>query len=191
MDIFLYGNQISWSHKWIGIKFISVSERNADKERKQIYLDNAQLNLTLPSPSRTQGHRSYSHVYVERQALSESSFTVTPMSSTNSLQCSHCMAVLLGESYLKAHISRFHGETMPFSCSQCGRGYSSARGLSHHLQSHKGKTFTCPICDVRFTQKFTIKRHLRVIHMSAQCLTCRRVFKVGREYDQHVLYCGS
>ncbi|CAG5125996.1 unnamed protein product [Candidula unifasciata] len=97
--------------------------------------------------------------------------------SEGSLKCSFCTAVLMDENYLRCHISRFHGDQMPFSCTQCGRGYITARGLSHHLQSHKGKTFMCPVCDAKFTQKFTIKRHLRVVHRSARCQTCFAILK--------------
>ncbi|CAL1530103.1 unnamed protein product [Lymnaea stagnalis] len=104
------------------------------------------------------------------------------------VQCQLCSKLLLDEYYLRCHMSEKHGDTMPFKCSLCGKGYQSQMGLSHHMQAHKGKTFMCPICDSKFTQKFTIKKHLRNIHMSMQCTSCSLILKLS-EYNQHVLTC--
>lgn len=165
---------------------------NARKEQDRTYPANRPLKLTYPGQFRTSSQRSYAQVYSDRlPAASHADCIVDPRMSVESWTCSYCTEVLADENFLRCHISRFHGDKMPFSCTQCGRGYFSARGLSHHLQSHKGKTFMCPVCDAKFTQKFTIKRHLRLVHRSAQCQTCFAILKVGPEFDQHVLYCGS
>lgn len=91
----------------------------------------------------------------------------------------------------ESHISDSHDQMLPFKCPQCGKGYQTHTGLMHHVQAHKGKTFMCPVCDTKFTQKFTIKKHLRTIHNSAQCVTCQVVFKIGQDFDHHVINCNG
>lgn len=92
---------------------------------------------------------------------------------------------------LKAHISKMHGSSMPFVCTLCGRGYQSQAGLSNHMDVHQGKTVLCPVCDNKFSRKFTLKRHLKFVHMSGQCPTCSLVLKLGPDFNDHVLYCGA
>ncbi|XP_005104483.1 myoneurin isoform X3 [Aplysia californica] len=106
-------------------------------------------------------------------------------------RCSYCPEVFSDHCFLKVHISSHHGEQMPFSCSICGKGYWTQSGVKHHLRSHKGKQFMCPVCDTKFTQKFSIKTHLRTVHKSAQCVTCSSVFLLGDDYNSHVINCGK
>ena len=82
-------------------------------------------------------------------------------------------------------------EDMPFKCSLCGKGYVSHSGLKHHERSHRGKQHMCPLCDSKFTQKFSIKLHLKNVHASIQCTTCMNIFKIGAEFNSHVLHCSS
>ncbi|XP_059151177.1 myoneurin-like isoform X13 [Physella acuta] len=105
------------------------------------------------------------------------------------VQCQYCEQVLPHQQLLKSHLSQAHGHQLPFICSLCGRGYHTQMGLNHHMQAHKGKTFSCPVCDSKFTQKFTIKKHLKNVHHSAQCNNCSLVFKIGPSYNQHILSC--
>lgn len=111
--------------------------------------------------------------------------------ATTDLSCPVCSHVLRGSAYLKEHIFKYHPNSAPLSCTLCGRGYQTPRGLAHHMQSHKGKTFMCPVCSVKFTQKFSIKAHLRAVHKLAKCMNCSSVLKIGHEFDQHVLNCGN
>ncbi|KAK0070102.1 zinc finger protein 358 [Biomphalaria pfeifferi] len=107
----------------------------------------------------------------------------------NIISCMLCPEVLPDLAALKAHLSHFHGASMPFTCSVCGKGYASSSGLKHHMHLHEGKTFMCPVCDSKFTQKSTMKTHLKGIHMSSQCPQCFQVLKIGPEYDSHMLNC--
>lgn len=91
---------------------------------------------------------------------------------------------------LKAHVSDFHGSAMPYSCSVCGKGYESYSGLYLHMNIHEGKKIKCPVCDRKFARNYHMKRHLKVVHSSAQCTRCRTVLKAGPEFNQHLLYCN-
>lgn len=105
------------------------------------------------------------------------------------VQCPYCVKVLLDQQILKTHISQEHGNAMPYPCSLCGKGYLSQMGLNHHMQRHKGQTFSCPVCDSKFTQKYSVIKHLKNVHMSSRCNTCSLVFKIGPEFNQHILFC--
>lgn len=79
---------------------------------------------------------------------------------------------------------------LPYRCSICNKGYRSHFGLYHHKQHvHEKKSFPCPICESRFTQKGKVKRHLNTVHKVAVCLNCSSILKLGADYNQHVLYC--
>uniref|UniRef100_A0A0B6ZLT3 C2H2-type domain-containing protein n=2 Tax=Arion vulgaris TaxID=1028688 RepID=A0A0B6ZLT3_9EUPU len=117
--------------------------------------------------------------------------TVNSTHTSRSFSCPCCYKVHLDNSTLRAHISQFHGEKMPYTCNLCGKGYLSTSGLSRHMQSHKGKTFMCPICDSKFTQKFTVKSHLRTVHGLDQCINCSSVLKLGIEFTQHMKDCDG
>lgn len=127
----------------------------------------------------------------KQKRFSNTSFGATFNQSPGSTYCPFCKETFPDMSYFRSHMANLHNDQMPFSCSLCGRGYLSASGLARHMQSHRGKTFTCPICDSRFTQKFTIKPHLRTVHGLEQCTACSMLFKLGFEFNQHVLTCGN
>ncbi|XP_005104493.1 myoneurin isoform X17 [Aplysia californica] len=103
-------------------------------------------------------------------------------------KCRSCPAVFFEKSQLKSHISELHGHEMPYTCALCGKGYMSSSGFNLHMQVHEGKTYVCPICDCKLAQKSTIRRHIRVVHKSSQCLSCGEIFRL-EEYDQHVQRC--
>lgn len=109
--------------------------------------------------------------------------------AASSCQCPHCPVVLVSAAFLKAHISESHGNAMPYMCSLCGKGYLSSAGLHLHKLLHQGKSFDCPVCDMKFSQKSNLKRHLARVHSLAVCLTCSNMFSLGLEYNQHVLHC--
>ena len=107
----------------------------------------------------------------------------------NGLQCLHCPMILPGPRQLNAHIAKHHRELMVFNCNLCGKGYMTASGLHHHLRAHNGKQFLCPVCGGKFTQKYHMKKHLRLAHSSAQCFRCHDVFPLGPTLDLHIQQC--
>ncbi|XP_005104494.1 zinc finger protein 236 isoform X18 [Aplysia californica] len=104
------------------------------------------------------------------------------------LRCQFCPEEL-PQSLLKQHVSRCHGDQMPFTCTLCGKGFLSQSGLNHHTLAHEGRKFSCPICDSKFKQNSHLKSHLRNVHKLAQCPTCLGTFPLGVEFNQHVLSC--
>ncbi|XP_005104484.1 zinc finger and BTB domain-containing protein 45 isoform X4 [Aplysia californica] len=105
------------------------------------------------------------------------------------VKCPHCWEEYSDQSFLRAHMSTHHGHSMPFTCYICGKGYLTSSGLNHHSLLHEGKKFLCPVCDAKFTQKSSVKAHLRSVHKSSQCPTCSVVFMIGEDYNKHVVRC--
>uniref|UniRef100_A0A0B7AKE3 C2H2-type domain-containing protein n=1 Tax=Arion vulgaris TaxID=1028688 RepID=A0A0B7AKE3_9EUPU len=90
------------------------------------------------------------------------------------------------------HMMYSNDYLLPYRCSICNKGYRSHFGLYHHKQHvHEKKTFPCPICESKFTQKGKVKRHLNTVHKVALCSTCSSILKIGTDYNQHVLYCSK
>ena len=80
-----------------------------------------------------------------------------------------------------------------YPCVLCNRSYQRHYSLARHMLTHQGsgKHFSCPLCQTRFTQKPTLKTHLRAIHSAAQCRVCEKVLPLGEEFDKHVMQCLS
>ncbi|XP_012941397.1 zinc finger protein 236 isoform X16 [Aplysia californica] len=100
-------------------------------------------------------------------------------------QCPYCPKKLL-QGLLKQHVSRDHGDRMPFTCRLCGKGFLSHSGRSHHLKAHEGRKFSCPICDSKFKQKAHMRTHLKGIHKVAQCPKCLDIFPLGLQFNEHL-----
>lgn len=48
-------------------------------------------------------------------------------------------------------------------CDVCGKVYERGDSLAHHRSIHKGKT-TCPICQIIFSRKYTMREHMAKKH---------------------------
>uniref|UniRef100_A0A0B6YY08 C2H2-type domain-containing protein n=1 Tax=Arion vulgaris TaxID=1028688 RepID=A0A0B6YY08_9EUPU len=113
------------------------------------------------------------------------------MHQVTSLHCPHCLVIMRDMGSLKAHIVEAHNSLLPYTCSLCGKGYLSSGGLYLHKHVHEGKSYTCPVCDWKFAQKSSVKRHMARSHQCCQCAGCLAVLPLGVEYDQHMLYCNN
>ncbi|KAK3716585.1 hypothetical protein RRG08_039380 [Elysia crispata] len=61
-------------------------------------------------------------------------------------KCSYCFTTWTNKIELQNHISRNHGDSLPYVCSLCGKGYRTAQGLALHIHVHEGRSFPCPLC---------------------------------------------
>ncbi|KAH9492453.1 hypothetical protein Btru_029141 [Bulinus truncatus] len=105
--------------------------------------------------------------------------------------CPHCHETFSDGWDLKNHFTSVHKDVKMYICKFCDRVYQTAMGLHYHIQRHSGKNYLCAVCNKTFTRDSTLKLHLRKIHMSGRCPTCKGVFRIGHEYSQHVFGCTS
>ena len=84
----------------------------------------------------------------------------------------------------------------PIVCSQCRKEFNSLGELSTHWrvkhrqdgQSHRGKIFLCPVCEMSFVAAHTYKLHYRV-HSGARphaCSMCSRTFRIYKGLKDHM-----
>ena len=112
--------------------------------------------------------------------------------SAQTFQCmsGDCRAKFHDKPSLQAHVSDCHGHEMPHMCNLCGKGYMTSSGLNSHLLVHEGKTFMCPVCDCKLSQISAVRRHIKTVHKSSQCLTCNGVFPL-EVFNSHVINCSG
>ncbi|CAK9809080.1 hypothetical protein ANTPLA_LOCUS6019 [Anthophora plagiata] len=56
-----------------------------------------------------------------------------------------------------------HDESGRWVCDVCGRTYNRGDSLAHHRSIHRGDTI-CPICQIIFTRKYTMRCHMLNVH---------------------------
>ena len=90
-------------------------------------------------------------------------------------QCIQCCKLFPTRYRLRRH-EEVHSETLIHQCLHCERGYRVLNNLHRHIRSvHlSGKNFDCSICNVSYSRKDVLKRHM-LLHSDTKnfhCLLC-------------------
>ncbi len=79
---------------------------------------------------------------------------------------------------------------MSYSCRVCGIWCDNRVNLSVHERTHTGELpYTCDICDKKFSQKGTMNRHKKAVHLREKpykCEVCQRQFSVNSNLKAHM-----
>ena len=80
-----------------------------------------------------------------------------------------------------------------FSCQECGKVCASLAALKIHGIVHSKETpFKCPICSKAFKYKYTLPKHMRLMHSENKemrpfaCTLCGKSFKSKSNLSEHV-----
>ncbi|XP_013073704.2 zinc finger and BTB domain-containing protein 17-like isoform X10 [Biomphalaria glabrata] len=111
---------------------------------------------------------------------------ISPLPSENVIQKGDLFNATNEALFLESPHASSH---LPLVCKVCSKGYASNAGLFLHMETHLGKSYQCPVCDSKFTQRGTMKRHLKNQHNCLQCRNCASVLSCGTEFEQHILNC--
>ncbi|XP_030004498.1 oocyte zinc finger protein XlCOF6-like isoform X3 [Sphaeramia orbicularis] len=75
------------------------------------------------------------------------------------MQCPSCPKTFRRKCLLERH---YLCHSKPHLCSDCGKKFSTVRGLTAHSRRHTGeKPYRCPDCSIDFAYKSTFERHMR------------------------------
>ena len=80
--------------------------------------------------------------------------------------CDFCGKQYKAKYNFDSHMNMYHSSNRKtFECKVCGKGYASYMARRVHMNSHTGKTVhSCDICDMKFTQAYSVVRHKNVAH---------------------------
>ena len=79
-------------------------------------------------------------------------------------RCNECNLTFKSELTLKTHMI-LHDPSRPFKCSKCPLRYKNKDAWVSHESSHDNPQYSCELCDVSYTRKDNLKRHMKDKHM--------------------------
>ena len=79
--------------------------------------------------------------------------------------CPQCHCTLSTKGGLTEHVKHVHPKLARYPCQHCGKGYSNRPNYLDHLATHTGsKRHVCPVCQLQFTFKSSINKHMLRFH---------------------------
>ena len=85
----------------------------------------------------------------------------------NRFSCPCCERTFVSKGGLKEHIQYIHQKVARYQCETCGKGYANRTNCVDHLARHTGvKRNVCPVCQLQYTFKCSLKTHMLRCHPS-------------------------
>uniref|UniRef100_A0A1B0D7R0 Uncharacterized protein n=2 Tax=Phlebotomus papatasi TaxID=29031 RepID=A0A1B0D7R0_PHLPP len=84
--------------------------------------------------------------------------------------CDICGKWLKLQRSLEPHIKKCHNKTvLKFKCKAfgCDRSYPNEKFLKRHMDRHKGKIFSCDLCNFDYKDKQYLKIHMAKHHLKS------------------------
>ena len=108
-------------------------------------------------------------------------------------ECPHCHKAYVSMGVLNRHIIATHNKEKKFICTECGSRYLYATSLRQHKKTHALKEPSetegpeCQICKNKLSCRFTLIRHLKVVHKKypVRCGRCNEIFASQKHLNQH------
>lgn len=84
-------------------------------------------------------------------------------------KCNYCNKDFTQKHRLDKHIRSHTGEK-PFECKHpgCKKRFDTNQNLKYHQRKHTGETYGCNHCDLSYTAKSSLTRHMRKMHKNKQ-----------------------
>ena len=83
-------------------------------------------------------------------------------------KCGKCDKELNGVIQLSLHMRNKHQHIIKFTCKTCYKSCGGEKSLKNHEKNHDpkiaGGKFGCEDCQLYFTQKHTLKNHIKTRH---------------------------
>eukprot|EP00808_Paulinella_micropora_P019640 g73146.t1 len=99
--------------------------------------------------------------------------------------CTDCTATFTSKARFESHIGQHKEGKLRHTCEVCGRGYRKLSEIRCHMTE---KSYKCTMCDAKFSDSSTLKRHIK-IHTGEKpftCDTCEAKFSESRSLKRHM-----
>lgn len=103
--------------------------------------------------------------------------------------CTACDRSFSSNSFLSAHVRRFHLMEKTHKCSECDRAFFRESHLKKHTLRHTGaKNYKCEVCSKQFTTKSILTRHMRIHNNDKRfkCTICEQAFVQKPSLNWHM-----
>ena len=119
----------------------------------------------------------------------------TNQGETTRLKCEFCEKSFGRKHYLARHIKEVHkseNDEGKFKCDLCDKpSYTVKVNLEKHKEKvHEGIRYNCDLCGMKFTERFTLKRHQISKHSNEktkmlQCDKCNKYYMSKDAFQRH------
>lgn len=92
-------------------------------------------------------------------------YHITHKRSETPFACKLCKARFANLRELNEHTPTHTFEKVRISCHHCGEMFSQRCTYKKHLQLHLGERLSCTICRIDFTQRSSLLRHYKRLHL--------------------------
>lgn len=79
-----------------------------------------------------------------------------------------CSKKFKSKDLLKQHQKTHEGPAGLHTCSFCAKSFLFASGLSRHIRLHSGRVLSCDVCDRKFGDSSSYKRHQKTVHLISE-----------------------
>ncbi|XP_046575904.1 zinc finger protein draculin-like [Haliotis rubra] len=101
--------------------------------------------------------------------------------------CQLCGESFLINQLLKEHVAKVHKKTGVVKCKFCGKVTTTFRGMREHVKEHAGEEHKCHDCDMSFSTKTKLKRHMSWHSKDFECNVCGKWFPSKGQLKIHSL----
>jgi KRAB domain-containing zinc finger protein len=110
---------------------------------------------------------------------------------SQSVECKICGKNYKSGIYLLKHMRYLHATETPFECNLCGKAFSQKHLLNSHCkQVHNNLELFCKGCNINFSSKGDLARHIRYKHsknpLVFSCNKCPAKFGTQHSYNHHM-----
>ena len=100
-------------------------------------------------------------------------------------ECCHCHKVMGNKSKLLTH-HRSHTKELPYQCQLCDKRFAENSTLRKHTATHGKRNFQCSVCSKAFVRKDYLAKHELIHRQTYKCSQCRFVCHDRSEIETHV-----
>ncbi|XP_029721384.2 GDNF-inducible zinc finger protein 1 [Aedes albopictus] len=152
-----------------GCEQVFATKQGAKKHRLRTHDPNYQIPEQTPFICDTCGNS-----FTTNGGLKRHKYTHNPEELPYS--CTYCPKKYHTRSKLVSHTKRHQG-IFDFECPHCGQKKASRYEVNQHIKNvhekqNKSEPIPCTVCQMVFSSKTCLKRHIDVVHMKIKRFTC-------------------